>query len=397
MSRWLEGFGGRVFAYAALANFAHSLAFHSYLHLPGFLQKLGAKEFAIGVIMAVAFLTAILARPAVGRLMDDYGRRPMALAGGGLNIATSMGYLFIDALGPALLALRVLHGVALGVLFTVLFTIAADVIPAERRAHGIALFGVSGMFPLALGGLVGDWILVDGDYSRLFWFILGCAVLGLLVSLPLTETHVKSGLARVSFARVVGSFVLRPLWIVGLAFAFALAAFFIFLKTWILELGVGSLGEVMGWYVATAIFLRVFFGGLPERLGYKRVLYPAILVTMAGVASLALATTTFWLDVSGVLCGAGHAFAFPVISALIVQRADPESRGSAVAMFTALFDVGALLGGPSLGFVAEHLGYPSMFAAAAGTGLLATGLFWQMERSRGTKLAQKPQNALEAS
>ena len=115
---------------------------------------------------------------------------------------TAAGYLGVDAIGAPLLGLRVTHGIAVGALFSVLFTIAADVVPPERRAQGLALFGVSGMLPLALGGLMGDWLLVDGDYDRLFWAIGVCAVLGLLVSLPIPETRVGGGGGRDGFLRV---------------------------------------------------------------------------------------------------------------------------------------------------------------------------------------------------
>ena len=121
----VEAFGGRTFVLAAAANFAHSLALHSYLHLPGFLQDLGADEFGIGTIMAVAFCTAIVVRPSLGRMMDSWGRRPVAMIGSVLNIITGIGYLCIDSLGVELIALRVVHGVAIGALFSVLFTIAA--------------------------------------------------------------------------------------------------------------------------------------------------------------------------------------------------------------------------------------------------------------------------------
>jgi MFS family permease len=167
---------------------------------------------------------------------------------------------------------------------------------------------------------------------------------------------------------------------VGLAFAFALTAFFIFLKTWVLELGEGSLGEVFTWYAGTAIFLRLFLGHIPERFGYLRVLFPALVLTTLGLASLAFADSSFDLNVAGVLCGAGHGYAFPIISALVVKRARPENRGSAVAMFTALFDLGALIGGPSLGYIARGPGYPAMFVTASLVCLAATALFGLLER-----------------
>lgn len=40
----------RAFVLAFCANFLHSLAFFSYLHLPGFLADAGASELMIGVV-----------------------------------------------------------------------------------------------------------------------------------------------------------------------------------------------------------------------------------------------------------------------------------------------------------------------------------------------------------
>ena len=42
-----------------------------------------------------------------------------------------------------------------------------------------------------------------------------------------------------------------------------------------------------------------------------------------------------------------------------------------MALYTGLFDLGVLLGGPSLGYVIDHAGYPPMFATAGG--LLVAG------------------------
>ena len=91
---------------------------------------------------------------------------------------------------------------------------------------------------------------------------------------------------------------------------------------------------------------------------------------------------------AGVLCGAGHGYAFPILFGLVITRCRDADRGSAMALYTGLFDVGVLLGGPSLGFLVDHLGYSSMFATAGG--LVALGalgfVLWDRalaERRRG--------------
>jgi MFS family permease len=75
---------------------------------------------------------------------------------------------------------------------------------------------------------------------------------------------------------------LLPLWWITLVFNFALTAYFTFLRTYVDATGVGSVGAFFAAYASTAIALRVFAGWLPDRIGLKRALYPAMLTLAAG-------------------------------------------------------------------------------------------------------------------
>jgi MFS family permease len=140
-----------------------SLAGSLFVHLPGFLQGLGAGEAHIGRLMAAQALGAILAWPFIGRARDTRGRRVVILAGVSLFVTVVGLYLSIDALGPRVYGIRLLDGVAQAATmwYTALFTHAADVVPAERRTEGLAIFGVSGLVPIGLGAQSGDVTGID--------------------------------------------------------------------------------------------------------------------------------------------------------------------------------------------------------------------------------------------
>lgn len=374
----------RAIVLAWVANFLHSTGFHAYLHLPGWLEGRGAGEVLIGVLIAATSVAAIGARPFVGRMMDTRGRRLVMIVGGIAHVFTPGLYLLVDALpGPswaAVVGVRLAHGLAQAALFSVLFTVAADMIPASRRAEGIALFGISGLIPLAVGGLLGDAVIINGDYRDLFWITSVCAALGLLCSLGLPETR-RGGPSRSFFAAALAP-ELRPLWFIGAGFAMGLAAYFVFLKTYLLESPeLGTMGMFFTAYAVSAVALRVLFGWVPERLGMIPVLIPSLLLGGAGLLVLALATGPAHLIGAAVLCGVGHGFAFPIISALVVTRARPEERGSAIALFTALFDLGLLLGGPSFGLAVKLAGYPwtFTFAGALVTGATVVFVIWDRQ------------------
>ncbi|MBV1861472.1 MAG: MFS transporter [Nannocystaceae bacterium] len=374
----------RPFALGFAANFLHSLSFFFFLHLPGFLRQHTQDDFTIGLTMAAMAASAILARPLIGRIMDSRGRRVVALVGSALNIMFSAAYLLVDDVGPLLFVVRLGHGVAEGMLFSVFFTIAADVIPAERRAEGMALFGVSGMIPLSLAGLIGDRLLAVAGYQELFFAAIAAAVLGSLAALTLPELKpdTPQGPKR-SFLAAAWAPALRPIWLVGFSFAFALASYFTFLKTFIDDTGVGSVGAFFTAYTVSAVVLRLALGWLPDRVGAKRVLVPSVWCAGAGLLVLAFGGTATSTIVAGVLCGIGHGYAFPIASAMVVMRTPAHERGRALAAFTALFDLGLFVGAPSLGFLLEQTSYATMFSAAAIVAVVGSVLyvFWDRETS----------------
>jgi MFS family permease len=359
-----------VFVLAALSNLLHNLSFHLYLHLPGFLTELRASEVQIGLIYGATAATAIAARPLVGRVMDTRSMHLVIVAGGVLNTAVCASYLTVDALGPWLILVRIGHGVGEAMLFAALFAFAAAIVPPARRIEGIALFGASGMLPIGLGGLLGDFILAAGDYPLLFIFSFAFGLVALLLSLPLRDPPRDPGPPPRGIVAALVQRNLVPLWLGGVLFATALAAHFTFLKTFVIVTATGSVGSFFAAYSAAAVALRVLFGKVPERIGPRRALFPAMGSMAAGLCLLALAPSSAAVTAAGVLGGLGHGFAFPILLATVVTRARASERGAALAIYTALFDAGILAGGPLLGAVIGAAGYTAMFLTAAG--LVAT-------------------------
>jgi MFS family permease len=368
------------FLLLATAHFAHALSFYLYLHLPAFLSGLGGTELFVGVLYGAMSGTAILARPFLGRVMDRRGRRPIMLAGGALGALACTGYLLVSSLGPLVWIVRIAHGLAEAMLFASLFALATDIVPASRRIEGIGLFGVSGMLPMAVGGWLGDRVLAFGGYDALFGASIGLSVLGLALSLPVAEPPRAEGEPPRGLAAALVDRALVPLWLGGLCFASALSAHFTFLKTYLLPTPALSVSGFFSTYALTAVALRIFAGRLPERLGPRRVLAASLVLLAGGLALLALPPGETSLLAAGLLAGAGHGYAFPVLLGLVVSRARPTERGAALALYTALFDSGTLLGGPLFGAIAERVSYAAMFLTASAMVLVGLAIFAVMDR-----------------
>jgi MFS family permease len=372
----------RVFVFAWASHFFHATATTAYVHLPGFLKALGASELDIGGLSGTTAGLAIVSRPLLAPLMDRAGRRAFILAAGAAHVALCVLYCFITHWGIAVYVLRALHGVVEAVIFSVLFTYAADVVPVSRRTEGLAWFGVSAQIPIALAGLLGDGVLARAGYRELFLGTVVAAALGLMLSLPLENPPASPAAAK--SRGVVACLTqpdLLPLWFVGVAFTTSIAPLFIFLKTYVLHTGVGSVGLFLSLYSLSAAALRVFLGWVPDRIGPKRALVPAIVGVAAGLWLIARATTALEVGAAGMLAGAGHGFAFPIIVGLVVDRARAEERGVAMSLVTSIFDVGLLIGGPLFGAIIEASGYQLAFGTAGAVAATGLGAFLAWDRA----------------
>jgi MFS family permease len=374
----------RPFLLVSLACFAQSLAFNLYLHLPGFLQQLGASEVQIGVLWGLTAGAALLVRPWVGRAMDEWGRRPVILWGSAANVGVLACYLGVDSLGPPIYAIRLLHGVVEAMLFAGVFTYAADVVPASRRTEGLAIFSVSGMLPISLGPVLGDAVLARADYPQLFAVSVVLAVGTLLTALPLAERRpdVHPDDRSRGFFAAARQPDLLPLWFIGTLFATAIAGPFTFLKTWLAQVDFGSMGLFFSAYSLAAITVRLTLGWLPDRAGPKRVMAPSFGLLALALAAIPSVGSDAGLAVVGALCGLGHGMANPILNGLVVTRARPSELGAAMSLYTAVFDAGALIGGPALGGAIALLGYDAMFRLAGGVIVVGLVLFALWDRGR---------------
>jgi predicted MFS family arabinose efflux permease len=355
-------------ALAFAANFLQGTAFNLFLNLPGFLTDLGASKTEIGLIWGVTAASAILARPTVGRLMDQSGRRVVFLIGGGLNVAVCGLYLTVSEIGPWIALIRVVHGISEAMLFSGLFTYAADRIPVSRRTEGIAIFGISGLLPISVGAAVGEAVEVRLGYDALFLAAAALAAGSLLLSLPMRDLGPQDGddgEPPRGFLDALGQGDLMPLWMATAVFATALAAPFTFMKSFVAEVGLGSMATFFNAYSISGVLLRMLFASLPDRIGPKRALFPAMATLGIGFALLTLATSSVHVLAAGVFCGLGHGMTFPILMGLVVSRARDADRGAAMAIFTALFDLGMLIGGPAFGLLIDAHGFSPAFGVGA--------------------------------
>lgn len=357
------------FVLAAVMHFTGGMSTAMFILYPVFLTQLGADEMRIGQVMGLGAAAAVATRPFAGHLLDLLGSRRTLLGAGVLNLASILGLLPLAAIGVPLLFLTVVHAVAVGTLFASYFTYATHIVPAERRIEGVAMFGVAGMLPNGLGPPLSEWLL-QGPGSRTYFAVAaGFTTVSLLITLLLHDARADHeggprGAGVAAWLRLVRARTLRMPFVATFLFGIGLAALFTFLAPYALASGRGEVGGFFFAYAMAAIFTRVVGGRLPERLGAHRILVPALLAFAAGLAATPLTSAPPSLVVIGALCGMGHGYAFPILNVLVVARTPARVRGAVVSLYTAMIDLGQMVGAPLLGAIATA-SFTAMFTTAA--------------------------------
>ncbi len=350
------------------AHFLASLGQSPLLLLPVYLEAIGATRAQIGLIMPTAAVGGLVFRPAIGWSLDRLGRKTTLLLGTLLCVASLVMLLAVRDLGPLVYLNRLLFGLGVGALFTGYFAFAADLVPQSRRTEGIALFGVSGLLPMAFNPFIDKLGIAPLD---LRWFF-PCLAVVIALSLPFLalakEPHSARPKGKTSLRASLTLLTQRslwPVWCVAFVFAGVMSAFMDFASVAAKARGVVEVGPIWLAYAAGSIGIRLLGAKLPDRLGTSNVLTPAIASYAVALLLAAHAQDPLGFTLAGLFGGFGHGYCFPILTSQVVTRAPEAQRGSAMSMFTTVWTAAALIVSPLMGSVADAFDDRAMFSLAA--------------------------------
>lgn len=366
------------------AHFLNAVAWSSMMLLPLYLDALGATRAELGAIIATAGVGGLLVRPAVGWALDVVGRRAVLMVGGLIVAASTASLGAVDDLGALVYLQRFAFGVGVGVAFTAFFTFAADIVPASRRTEGIALFGVSGLLPLALNPFVGDLGFAPLDL-RIFYPIAGAIVLASVGVVALVrEPPREADRAPFRLSAAITALAdrrLRPVWVATGVFSMIAAVFMAYSTVTAEAAGVARPADLWLTYALGAVTVRLFGSRLPDRLGPSRFIPPALAFYVFGLLGCAFATSSEAFLAAGLCAGVGHGWCFPILIGQVVTRSPRALHGSAVAMYTAIWVVAELAMTPLFGLIGDLASDTALFVTAAAAAVAGTA-WWRALETR---------------
>jgi len=358
--------------------------------LPVFVvEELHGADSQVGLIMGVFAVSALLARPMSGRLVDQWSRKTVLSIGAALYCLAPALYTQATSV-PVMLGLRFFHGFGIAAYTTAAGVFVADIAPPSRRGEGMGYYGMSLNLAMTIGPALGVLLIGHISYDTLFWICAGLAFGSLLLSRSLHEPtrppapdHAATQPSQwVSRAALFPGFI-------AVCMTVTFGAVVSFLPLLAKAHNFGNPGVYFTLYSIFVVISRPFAGRWSDRFGRAAVIIPGLACLTAAMIVLAFSTSTTGILSSAILQGLGFGVVQPAIMALTVDRSTPQERGLALATLMGAFDVGVGLSSIILGIVLDYTNFTVMFSCAGGVALVGLiGAAWGL-RDKQERLSEQ--------
>jgi MFS family permease len=367
-------FWNRDYILLLIINMLQSLGFTLLMPvLPLYARDMGAVESQIGFLAASFAVASLFTRPFSGIIADSVERKKLLL----ICQFASAGLTALLVLAPnvfMLILLRLGYGVVTGIMMTVLMVAVVQALPQEKMGQGIGYFGVTSIGSQAIAPAVGLAIMERYGYVAAIYVTAAVmlAAACTIFSLRSYEKPEKKD-GKISIHDFVAKEAFGP---VTLAFIFFLGIeaannFLVLLAD---ERGIGHVGFYFTIQVGVLVLTRVFSSKTIDRVSYKKIIYPCVILCVAGLVLMATANSFFVLAVAGVINGLGYGFANPTLQTASVRTVPAGRLGAASATYMIGIDLSLIVGSLIMGYVAQSFSYSAGFLVLCAPFVLAVPL-----------------------
>jgi len=348
---------------------------------PFHIVDLGGSTFASGLFLGFLTYASAFSAPLTGAIADRLGQRRILITSSIALSIFSIAYAVITDY-RLLLGLVIVHGVFWSGLLAASAAYMTNMLPERRRAEGIAYWGLSTVAAIAMAPTIGFWIYRHGWA----WLCVEAAALNLLmclIALVLKEHDPHPP----HHADPKGLLEWRVLLLSGTLFlySYAYGGITSFAAMYADANGVRPKGLYLTTLALVILVTRPMAGRLGDRLGYRRVFLPCLLLISLGLALLAAGGTRASMIVSAVIFGVGFGTAYPVYVGYVMRDVSAARRGAAFGAILAAFDTGIGTGSTSMGWVIQRHGFQVAFGVAAAISALALPYFLVIDRVLGRR------------
>ena len=332
--------------------------------IPTIATSLGVSVPSAGLLVSLYALGVAVGAPVLTALTGRVPRKQLLL---GLMALFTIGNL-VAWMAPgyeALMAARVLTGLAHGVFFSIGSTIATGLVPKEKAASAIALMFTGLTVALVTGVPLGTFIGQTFGWQSTFLAVSLLGVIAFVGSWILVPNNIASSkpaslLTQAAVLKKPRLLLVYAITALGYGGSFIAFTYLAPILQEISGFSASTVSLVMLVYGVSVAFGNIWGGKLADKKGPIRALQ--IVFAMLAVVLFVLTFTAAnpWLAVLTVLAWGAFAFGnVPGLQVYVVQQAErhaPRAVDVASGLNIAAFNVGIALGAWGGGLIVSHLG-----------------------------------------
>ncbi|MEG4417407.1 MFS transporter [Microcoleus sp. LAD1_D5] len=352
--------------------------------LPLYVQFVGGTKQQIGFVMGAFAIGLLLSRPPLGKIADSRGRKQVLLLGATVAAIAPLGYLLAQSI-PLLLLIRVFHGISIAAFTTAYSALVTDLSPPGKRGELIGYMSLVNPVGLAVGPAIGGFVQAWVGYTPLFAMSAAFAVISLFITSKIAEPNFaeltnSDSLSDDKSSQKYWEMLWNPrvripalvLLVVGLVFGTLSTFMPLFIQETKANLNPGLFYST----AAIASFgIRLVTGRASDKYGRGLFISGGLICYAVSMLLLYFANNSSSFLIAALVEGCAGGTVLPMMVTLMSDRCEPHERGRLFSLCIGGFDLGIAIAGPTLGFVAEQVGYRNMFGFAAGLAGLALLVF----------------------
>jgi MFS transporter, DHA1 family, tetracycline resistance protein len=331
--------------------------------LPFYAEHLGANDTEVGLLISAYAFCQLIAGPALGRMSDHMGRKPLLIVS---QMGTLIGFLILAFANSLWLVFvsRIIDGLTAGNL-SLAQAYIADVTAPENRARSFGIIGIA----FGIGFLIGPG--VSGYLSQFGYaypilaaaFLSASSIVCTSTLLPKAEPHTDSGESGPGGRRLglldwksYGQYFSRPalgrlLWqffFFAFSFSFFMSGFALFAQrryTWHGQpFGTREVGYVFAYVGFLGVILQgSLMGRLVKKFGERNLVWTGFGSLCAGYGLLAWTRTIPELLGASTVTSYGNGVLRPSVTALITHQAGKHEQGVVLGLTQSITSVSQIV------------------------------------------------------
>lgn len=346
--------------------------------VPFRIRDLGGTTFAAGLFLGFLTYASASSAPITGAIADRIGRRRTLLVASSAIGLCFAGYgLFTDY--RLLLVVVIVHGIFWSALQSASAAHVTDMVPARRRAEGIAYWSLSAFPAMAIGPPIAFWI-----YERSWiWICVSCGALNVAMAVAAwTLQDLSTGQCNVDATPRFPSWRVFMLTPSIFLYSYGYGAVTTFSAVYADAIGIRPKSLYLTTLGIALLVTRPLAAATADRIGHRRVFVSALAMMASGLALLAACEGFSWLVASAIVFGVGLAGSYPALAGYLMRDTGERQRGAVFGTVFAAGNTGVGTGSSLTGWVIQHFGFRAAFGTAAALAAISVSSFILVDRKR---------------